>query len=369
MKNSQNEISISDEAAMTRAIEIAKIANGKTHPNPLVGAVIVENGKIAAEGFHEKAGTAHAEKIALKNFGKKASAGTTLFVTLEPCSTKGKTGACTDAILASGIKKVVVGATDPNPAHRGNGLKILRERGIEVVSGVLEKECENLNPIFNHFIQKNSPLFAAKCALFEDGKMFEVRGKQTQITGTEARKNVMRERQYFPAIAAGAGTILSDNPALTARLGNDVFCPIRFVFDRSGKTLSEAKNLKIFTDEFSSKTVFVTSETASGAAKKNLEKFGVKILSFPSSNNVPAFWKNFRSYCFENSIFGVYFEGGEILLKSLFAAQEADFLFAYVAGTPKKSPEKFFNENAKISVAGTRNFGNDVEIFGPVSYC
>ncbi|MBQ8445213.1 MAG: bifunctional diaminohydroxyphosphoribosylaminopyrimidine deaminase/5-amino-6-(5-phosphoribosylamino)uracil reductase RibD, partial [Opitutales bacterium] len=149
---------------MRRAIELARRGNGNTHPNPMVGALIVEDGKIVAEGFHACAGTPHAERNALAELGRAPAPGATMFVTLEPCSTCGRTGACTDAIIAAGISRVVVGATDPNPAHSGNGFAVLRAAGIEVVSGVLEEECSRLNPIFNHQITTGTPLFAMKTA-------------------------------------------------------------------------------------------------------------------------------------------------------------------------------------------------------------
>ncbi len=355
------------EDAMRRAIALAKRASGDTHPNPIVGAVIVENGKIVAEGWHERAGMPHAERRALANLRRPPKPGATLYVTLEPCSTHGRTGACTDAIVAAKISNVVVGATDPNPAHCGRGLEILRQSGVNVVAGVLARECENLNPIFNHAIRKNTPLLAAKCALLPDGKMFRVCGERLQITGEKSRNNVMQERRYFPAIAVGSGTVLCDNPALTARIaGKPVFCPVRFVFDRSGRTLEITTNPKVFSDEFASRTILATTEKTALVAEKILQRSGVRVLPLPDNNE--KFWEKFRAFCMENSLTGVYFEGGKILLKSLFAAHQADWLYAYVAGTPEKSPEKFFCDEAEIVVAGTKRFDNDVEIFGAISY-
>lgn len=353
---------------MRRAIVLAGRACGDTHPNPLVGAVLVEDGKIVSEGFHARAGTAHAERVALNALGRKPKQGATLFVTLEPCSTHGKTGACTEAILAAGVSCVVVGATDPNPAHAGRGLDILRENGVQVVSGVLSRECENLNPIFNYNIVHNSPLLAAKCAVTPDGKMFFAPGKRAQITGAEARENVMRERRYFPAIATSSGTVLCDNPSLTSRIsGEAVFCPVRFVFDRRGRTLAFAGTLNVFSDEYRGKTIFVTLEKTAEEARKRFAGTGVRIWVLPEE--MSAFWSAFRIRCIEEKITGVYFECGPEFLRALFEAEQADFLYAYVAGTPEKSPEKFFSKNAHCELAGTRSFSNgDIEFFGPVRY-
>lgn len=353
---------------MRRAIELAKKASGNTHPNPLVGAVLVEDGSIVAEGFHERAGTPHAERVALNVLGRKPKPGATLFVTLEPCSTHGRTGACTEAILAAGVSRVVVGATDPNPVHAGRGLDILRKNGVEVVSGILERECENLNPVFNYNIVHASPLLAAKCALTPDGKMFFEPGVRAQITGAEARKNVMRERRYFPAIATSSGTVLCDNPSLTARIpGEPVFCPVRFVFDRCGRTLAHAGTLNVFSDMFCEKTIFVTLEKTAEEAQACLAGKGIRVWALPEEQS--AFWFGFRKHCFEEKITGVYFECGPSFLRELFAAREADYLYAYAAGEPRRSPEKFFSENASLELAGKAYFSNgDIEFFGKIRY-
>lgn len=353
---------------MRRAIELAEKARGNTHPNPLVGAVIVEDGKIVAEGFHARAGTPHAERVALNALGRNPKSGATLFVTLEPCSTHGRTGACTEAILAAGISRVVVGATDPNPAHAGRGLEILREHGVEVVSGVLEQECKNLNPIFNYNIVHRSPLLAAKCAITQDGKMFLVAGTQSRITGDAARENVMRERQYFPAIATSSGTVLCDNPSLTVRIPGEVFaCPTRFVFDRRGRTLDCVERLNVFSDAFRGKTIFIT---VPGAEKRAREKFaGTEVRIWVLPDSPAGFWHSFREKCNEEGITGVYFECGPTFLRGLFAAKQADYLYAYVAGTPEKSPEKFFSDDACFRFCDVRTFADgDREYSGEIDY-
>src|SRR5436190_14230412 len=152
------------EQFMRRAIAVARSVWGTTHPNPMVGALIVEDGHIVAEGATAPDGGPHAERLALLARGKTPRPGATMYVTLEPCSTAGRTGACTDAIIASGIKRVIIGATDPNPAHAGHGFEVLRAAGIEVITGVLAQQCEDLNLVFNHWITRGEPLIAAKVA-------------------------------------------------------------------------------------------------------------------------------------------------------------------------------------------------------------
>lgn len=357
------------EFFMQRAIALAEKASGNTHPNPIVGAVIVEDGKIVAEGFHARAGTPHAERVALNNLGRRPKPGATIFVTLEPCSTHGRTGACTEAILAAGISRVVVGATDPNPAHAGRGLEILRSNGVEVISGVIERECENLNPVFNYNIVRSAPLFAAKCALTPNGKMFFEPGKRARITGDAARENVMRERRYFPAIATSSGTVLCDNPSLTVRSPDEpATCPTRFVFDRRGRTLDCAECLNVFTDAFREKTILVTNPASVSRACEKLAGTGVRIWGLPEATT--DFWTAFREKCNEEKITGVYFECGPKFLRELFSAKQADYLYAYVAGIPEKSPEKYFSENAVLELAERKNFPNgDTEFIGKIRYC
>ncbi|MDR2863781.1 MAG: bifunctional diaminohydroxyphosphoribosylaminopyrimidine deaminase/5-amino-6-(5-phosphoribosylamino)uracil reductase RibD, partial [Puniceicoccales bacterium] len=185
---------------MRRALTLAKRAWGNTHPNPHVGALIVESGVIVAEGWHERAGDAHAEINTLRALGRRPKPGATLVVTLEPCSTHGRTGACTTALLDAGISRVVAGTADPFPAHCGRGFALLREAGVEVVSGVLAGECADLNLIFNHRVTHGEPLVALKTATTLDGRIATRTGQSQWITGPEARADVMRWRRYFPAI-------------------------------------------------------------------------------------------------------------------------------------------------------------------------
>ncbi len=220
---------------MKRAIELAKLGNGWTHPNPLVGAVIVKDGKIIAEGYHHKCGDLHAERDALKNASENGTdvKGATIYVTLEPCCHTGRQPPCTQAIIESGIKKVVVGSRDPNPLVNGGGVKVLRDAGIEVEQDFLKEECDKLNPIFFHYITHKMPYVILKYAMTADGRTATVTGKSKWITGEEARKNVHRTRSSVAAVMTGIGTVKADDPLLTCRLDDGIehHQPERIVID------------------------------------------------------------------------------------------------------------------------------------------
>src|SRR4051794_30973739 len=209
------------EHYMRMALQLAQRGYGQTSPNPMVGAVLVKSGKIIGTGWHRRAGEPHAEIEALNDARNRGAdvRGATLYVTLEPCSTHGKTPPCTDAIRGAGINKVVVGATDPNPRHAGAGFKLLRNGGIQVATGVLEKECASLNEAFNHWIVHRRPFVVVKSAMTMDGKIATAAGESKWITGEEARDYGMRLRQGADAILVGVNTVLADDPRLTVRRG------------------------------------------------------------------------------------------------------------------------------------------------------
>ncbi len=316
---------------MRRALEVARGGWGTTHPNPMVGALIVEDGAVVAEGFHERAGEAHAEVRALKALGRKPSAGATMVVTLEPCSTAGRTGACTDSILQAGIGRMVVGATDPNPAHAGRGLEILREAGVEVIAGVLREDCEDLNLIFNHWITRQKPLIAAKAAVTIDGRTASRAGHSRYITGELSRADVMRWRRYFPAIAAGAGTVLADNPLLTSRQeGQAVWSPRRFILDARLRSLRLEDSLQVFRDEFHELTTMVCTPEAADAHGELAASLGLEVWPIPDVASA-AGMAAFRQRCAREGIYGVYVEGGSNLHSTLLAAREIDYAFIYQA--------------------------------------
>jgi diaminohydroxyphosphoribosylaminopyrimidine deaminase/5-amino-6-(5-phosphoribosylamino)uracil reductase len=332
---------------MRRALEVAKRGWGDTHPNPLVGALIVEKGEIVAEGFHAKAGEAHAEIAALNALGRRPHPGATLYVTLEPCCTHGRTPPCTDAIVANKFARVVVGATDPNPSHAGKGFEIFRAAGIEVIRGVLAAECEDLNLIFNHWITTERPLFAAKAGVTLDGKVATRLGESKWITGEAARANGHLWRRYFPAIAVGAGTLRADNPRLTSRLEGSEWCPVRFVFDGLLRSVLDKAMPNLYTDEFRERTIVVTTSHGGLGYVRKLNSMGVRTWVLSSAAPKVSF-ADFRKKCAEEGITGVFFEGGAQLLSELLQARELDYLFSYQA------PVLFGDDKGKTIFRGLR---------------
>ncbi|HVU18935.1 MAG TPA: bifunctional diaminohydroxyphosphoribosylaminopyrimidine deaminase/5-amino-6-(5-phosphoribosylamino)uracil reductase RibD [Candidatus Didemnitutus sp.] len=334
-------------AFMKRAIEVARRGWGDTHPNPLVGAVIVEKGEIVAEGYHTRAGEPHAEVQALRALGRKPKPSATLFVTLEPCCTHGRTPPCTEAIVAAGIGEVVVGATDPFPAHSGRGFDVLRHAGVKVTTGVLEAECQDLNLIFNHWATKGSPLFAAKSAVTLDGKVATRLGDSKWITGEAAREDAHRWRRYFPAIAVGAGTVRADDPRLTARIGETEWCPWRFVFDGLLRTVLDKSMPAVYTDEFRERTIVVTTPHGGMGYVRKLNAMGVNTWVLPSQSPKVNF-DDFRKRCTAEGITGVFVEGGAQLLSELLQARQLDYLYSY------QSPMLFADEKGKSILRGLR---------------
>lgn len=323
-----------DETFMRHALDLARRAWGCTHPNPMVGAVVVRDGVILAEGWHAAAGEAHAEVAAIRNLEDPASArGATLYVTLEPCSTTGRTPPCTEAILRAGFARVVIGTLDPNPAHSGSGLDILRERGVEVVDGVLEAECRRLNLVFNQTIVTGRPLIAAKVAVTLDGKVATRTGHSQWITGDEARADVMRWRRYFPAIGVGQGTLLADNPGLTSRLpGQEPWCPVRFVFDRSGRlTVDEITGKQLFSDAHCDRTILVRGTESGGDPGGKVGGEPIPGVATTWHLDRATFWQDFATRALDAGLTGIYLEPGPRLLSGLIAESVIDYLFCYIA--------------------------------------
>lgn len=204
---------------MRLALGSARKAWGMTAPNPMVGAVIVRDGKVISTGYHHKAGTAHAEVDALNNAAQSGAdvRGATIYVTLEPCSTVGRTGACTEAIIKAGLARVVIGCLDPNPKHAGRGVEVLRNAGVEVMCGIEEEECIELNSAFFTWITTGKPLVMLKMASTLDGKSAARNGDSFWITGKEARSRVQELRRLAGAIMVGASTLKTDHPRLNVR--------------------------------------------------------------------------------------------------------------------------------------------------------
>jgi diaminohydroxyphosphoribosylaminopyrimidine deaminase/5-amino-6-(5-phosphoribosylamino)uracil reductase len=275
---------------MRLALRLARRGCGATSPNPMVGAALVKGGKIIGRGWHRRAGLPHAEIEALRDAQKRGHSprGATLYVTLEPCCTHGRTPPCTEAIISAGIKKVAVGVTDPNPKHSGKGFKILQRAGIEVVHGILADECEKLNEAFNYWIIHRTPFVTVKAAMTLDGKIATASGESKWITGEKSRAHGMKLRRGSGAILVGINTILADNPSLTFRPVQSPKSKVqnrkqlrRIVLDSQARTPLKAK---VASDEFAALTTIVVSKSAPKNRVAALAK-KVNVLVAPLANS------------------------------------------------------------------------------------
>ena len=244
-----------NEKYMRMAIELAKRGAGAVNPNPMVGAVVVKNGKVIGEGYHKFFGGPHAEVYALEDAGKEAE-GAAIYVTLEPCSHYGKTPPCAKKIIDMGIKKCFIGSSDPNPKVAGKGVAMLKEAGIEVVENVLKEECDEINQVFFKYIKTKIPYLFVKCGITLDGKIALSNGISKWITNSIAREKVQFYRNKFMGIMVGINTVLTDNPSLTARIENSVN-PFRIIVDPH---LKIDENCKIVENNEDEKTVIITSQ-------------------------------------------------------------------------------------------------------------
>ena len=263
-----------DEVFMQRALDLAAKALGRTSPNPAVGAVIVRGGRVIGEGFHRRAGLPHAEVEALQRVNGTAR-GATLYVNLEPCAHHGRTPPCAEALIAAGLKRVVVGIVDPNPLVRGRGLRRLRQAGIAVTTGILREECERLNEDFAVFIRTGRPLVTLKLAASLDGRIATASGDSHWISGERSRRLVHELRNRADAVLVGAETVRVDDPQLTCRMrgGRD---PLRVILD-GRLTISPAA--RVCTQRSTAPTLVVTTaESGQGEKKRLLEQQGVEIL-------------------------------------------------------------------------------------------
>ena len=261
-----------DEEYMRLALHLAEKGCGWTAPNPMVGAVIVKDGRIIGQGWHKKYGMPHAEREALASC-TESPRGAAMYVTLEPCCHHGKQPPCVDAVLEAGIARVVTGASDPNPLVGGKGLQILRGHGIEVTENVLHDECFRLNEVFFHYIKTGRPFTVMKYAMTMDGKIAAYTGKSKRITGEVAEKHVHLQRHRYTAIMVGAGTVTADDPLLTCRIP-DGKNPIRIICDSQ---LNTPLTARVVTTAAQVPTIIATCCTDREKAKA-YEKAGCRIL-------------------------------------------------------------------------------------------
>ncbi|WP_459894174.1 bifunctional diaminohydroxyphosphoribosylaminopyrimidine deaminase/5-amino-6-(5-phosphoribosylamino)uracil reductase RibD [Hydrogenobaculum acidophilum] len=285
---------------MRLALEEAYKYKGQTHPNPAVGALIVKDDKIISIGAHQKAGTDHAEIVALKN-AKESVKDATMYVTLEPCSFHGKTPPCCPAIISSGIKRVVIGSVDPNPKVSGKGIEWLKSSGVEVEVGVLKEECDKLNEDFFVYITKKRPFITLKCAMSLDGKLAKGNGESKWISSQKAREISHVYRKHSSAILVGINTILKDNPELTVRLEGNTYQPYSIVIDPN---LDIPYDANIFKKGYE-KIILITSISINNEKKNYLESLGVMLLRLENFDI-----KSILKALYEIDIMHVFVEGG-----------------------------------------------------------
>lgn len=311
---------------MRRAIALAKRAAGRTRPNPPVGAVVLDrSGCLAGEGYHRRAGTAHAEVIALRRAGDRARGGT-LFVTLEPCCTHGRTPPCTDAVLASGVKRVVVATRDPNARHRGRGLAILRRAGLTVDEGVCREAAEALIATFAKWIVTRRPFLTLKLGMTADGRIADGLGRSQWITGEVSRARVQRLRREADAVMVGASTVCRDDPSLLCRLpgGGEAY---RVVVDSHGRT---PPGRRVFRDGEAARTIVATTCRCPATRRKAYASGGAQVWVLPAAGgrvSLPALMRRLGAL----GLLHVLCEGGGELAASLVAGGLVDRYVLFVA--------------------------------------
>ncbi len=315
-----------DEAMMRRAIMLARRAAGWTNPNPLVGAVIVRDGRIIGEGCHERYGDAHAERKALASCTEDP-AGATLYVSLEPCCHQGKQPPCTEALIAAGIARVVVGSRDPNPLVSGKGNARLRAAGITVLEDVLRARCDALNPIFFHYMRTGRPYVIAKWAMTLDGRIATRTGDARWVSGEESRKDAHWLRHRLAAVMAGIGTVLADDPMLNARCDFPCNQPLRVVLDSRLRIPRESRLVRTACDY---PLLVACALPDDDERARVLRDAGAQVVSLPAANgtvDLAALLDELGS----RGIDSILVEGGAAVHASMFAADLVDETNVYLA--------------------------------------
>ena len=341
-----------EEKYMRRAIELARKGSGRVNPNPLVGAVIVKDGQIIGEGYHECYGQLHAERNAIANAKKRGNnlEGSTIYVTLEPCCHYGKTPPCTEAIIEEKIARVIVGSDDPNPLVSGKGFKLLREKGIEVIPHFLKEECDAMNHVFFHYIRTGTPYVAMKYAMTMDGKIACYTGDSKWVTGEESRAHVQTLRNHYKGILAGIGTVLADDPMLNCRIegGRN---PIRIIADSHLRIPMDSQLVATAGEQ---PLIVACLPDANEGKAAQLEAKGVEVLRIPGVTtaditeeqkeviSLPVLMKELGA----RKIDGILLEGGGQLNESALQAGIVDCIYCYIA------PKNFGGAQAKTPVEG-----------------
>ena len=330
---------MTDAEYMRRAISLAEKGRGWTNPNPLVGCVIVKNGEIVAQGYHEKIGGWHAERNAILN-SQADLTDATVYVTLEPCCHHGRTPPCSDLLIERGIKKVFIGSRDPNPLVSGKGAKQLRAAGVEVIEDFLREECDQLNPIFFHYIQTKRPYVLLKYAMTADGKIATSTGESKWITGELARAKVQETRHQYRAIMVGVETVLADNPMLNSRMPN-ARQPVRIVCDSHLRTPLDCQLVQTAKDY---PTIIATiSDDLQKIAK--FEPLGVEVLLCKAKNKRVDL-SDLLQKLGEKQIDSLLIEGGASLNFSALESGVVNRVHCYIA------PKLVGGQTAKTPIGG-----------------
>lgn len=354
---------------MRRAIELAR--RGRPHPNPLVGAVVARGGRIAGEGYHRRRGFPHAEVVALRRAGS-ATRGATLVVTLEPCAHHGLTPPCAEAILAAGIRRVVVGARDPDPRVRGRGLRRLRRAGVEVEVGVLGREAAALNEAYYHYLRSGRPLVELKLAASLDGRLALKSGAARWITGTAARRQAHRLRAAADAVLVGAGTVRQDDPALTVRHVRGPQ-PVRVIL--SGR-LDLPERARVLAPGRAPTWVLTGRAAAAGRKARRLRARGVEVLAVPGRAGGRLDLAAALRLLAARGVRRLLVEGGVELATALLASRLADRLHVHVApvilggehrGWPGPLGVRHLTQGLRLAGVRVRRLGDDIEVVGELA--
>ena len=329
-------------AFMQRALDLARRAKGRTSPNPLVGAVIVKDGKVVGEGYHRKAGSPHAEVHALNAAGESAK-GATLYTTLEPCCHWGRTPPCAEALIRAGIAQVYVAEVDPNPSVAGKGVRRLQNAGINVHVGVLRQEASDLNEMYRKYIQTGRPFVILKTAMSLDGKIATASGESQWITSEASRQRGHEVRDAVDAILVGRGTVARDNPSLTTRLQNgEGQDAIRIVLDSQGRTRPDAR---IFDPDSEMGVIVAVTPEAPSENVDVLEKVGAEVITVPDAHGQVCF-KRLVEILGKREITSVLIEGGSQINASALAAGIVDKVMCFIA------PKLIGGQNAPGPIGG-----------------
>ncbi len=359
-----------DKEFMQVALDLAQRGKGFTSPNPIVGAVIVKDGRIVGEGYHEAAGKPHAEVMAINDAGSSAR-GASLYVTLEPCNHTGRTPPCTQKILAAGIRRVITAMRDPNPNVKGGGLAFLADKGIEVTTGVCEASAARQNEAFIKYVRTKLPFVIVKCAATLDGRIATRTGDSKWVSGEASRDFVHRLRHAVDAIMVGVGTIKVDNPSLTTRIdgfkGKD---PLRVIIDTR---LSISEDARVWNLDSNAATTIVTGPLVSEEKKERLGQKGAHFLTVPLVDDRLDL-KRLMIALGKMDVTSILVEGGGGLIGSAFRADIVDKIHFFYApkilggddGVPicRGEGPDFMKNCIRVNDVQVHKFGHDIMVEG-----